>query len=93
MSRKNERVDEGHLGYVTYVYRGVPYVPHYCKPDCYVPPGYSYPIGPMDDSGCRLFYVDTSMERTASQLVKAGAIPKVEFLWARKAYEAKPYGY
>jgi hypothetical protein len=72
--------------YVTYNYRGCPYIPHYTKPDCYVPPAYSKPAPNMVDAqGRQLYYADVTVERSASELEKAGATKSPMVLWRRNS--------
>lgn len=86
-SKKKKREIQEHNFYTTYTYRGVPYIPHYTKPDCYVPPGYSYDSGMRDRDGGRFFTQDPNKEFTAKQLEKAGAVRVPEYLWSRYSYQ------
>ena len=70
--------------YKIYVYNGVPYIPHYDKQDCYIPPGYTKPAPLMVDSqGRQLYYADVTVERSSTALEKAGATKEPMLLWKR----------
>jgi hypothetical protein len=86
-ARKSKRDVLDHGYYTTYLYRGVPYVPHYKEPDCYIPPGYSYDTGMVDSNGNRFFSQDANKEFSASQLEKAGAVRVPMYLWKRPRYQ------
>jgi hypothetical protein len=86
-ARKSKRGEVEYGYYATYKYRGVPYVPHYTKPDCYIPPGYTYDSGMADRYGNRWFTEDSNKEFSASQLEKAGAIRVPEYLMKRSRYQ------
>jgi hypothetical protein len=86
-ARKSKREILEYAYYTTYLYRGVPYVPHYKEPDRYIPPGYSYDTGMVDSKGLRFFSQDANKEFSASQLEKAGAIRVPMYLWKRRIYQ------
>ena len=70
--------------YTIYRYKGIPYIPHYDKRDCYIPPGYTKPAPHMVDSqGRQLYYADVTVERTSTALEKAGATKEPMLLWKR----------
>jgi hypothetical protein len=83
INRKKKRNGVEYNYYTTYLYRGVPYIPHYRKADCYIPPGYAYDTGMTTDKGEPLYSYHTHMERTSGQLEKAGALRKPEYLMER----------
>lgn len=82
--KRNDALE--HAYYTTYLYRGVPYIPHYRQADCYVPPNYTYNTGMEDSNGNRYFTHDPNKEFTASQLEKAGAVRVPMYLWKRARY-------
>lgn len=78
--------------YVTYVYKGITYVPHYNR-SFYVGPGYTIHSGYYDRDGVRIYTADPSKEFTAEELINAGAKRVVRLLWTRAGHAEVRNGY
>ena len=85
-SKKQESMDMAY--YTVYRYRGIPYIPHYSKPDCYVGVDNVKDSGMKDRSDNRFFVDDHDKEFTAKELERAGATKEPMYLWHRYKYVA-----